>query len=76
MISKTFPFVLNKLISVKAAAMQSNYSLQYIRRLLRVGKLDGIIICQLWLIDKAAFEAYLKNVYETSNRRFGPKNNS
>jgi excisionase family DNA binding protein len=76
MISKTFSFVLNNLISVKAAATHSNYSQQYIRRLLRTGKMAGLKIGQLWLIDKTAYEAYLKNAYKTSDRRFGPKNNS
>lgn len=76
MVPKTFSVVLNNLISVKAAAMHSNYSQQYIRRLLRSGKLSGLKIGQLWLIDKTAYEAYLKNAYKTSDRHFGPKNNS
>ncbi len=76
MVSKTFPFVLTNLISVKAAAMHSNYSQQYIRRMLRTGKLVGLKIGQLWLIDKTAYETYLKNAYKISDRRFGPKNNN
>ena len=76
MVPKTFSVVLNNLISVKAAAMHSNYSQQYIRRLLRSGKLVGLKIGQLWLINKTAYEAYLKNACKTSDRRFGPKNNS
>ena len=76
MVSKTFSVVLNNLISVKAAAMHSNYSQQYIRRLLRTDKIAGLKIGQLWLIDKTAYEAYLKNANKTSDRRFGPKNNN
>ncbi len=76
MVSETFPFVLTNLISVKAAAMHSNYSQQYIRRMLRTGKLVGLKIGQLWLIDKTTFEAYLKNVCKTADRRYGPKNNN
>jgi excisionase family DNA binding protein len=76
MVSKTFSVVLNNLISVKAAAMHSNYSLQYIRRLLRTDKLTGLKIGQLWLIDKTAFEVYLKNACKSSDQRFGPKNYS
>ena len=75
MVSKTFSVVLNNLISVKAAAMHSNYSQQYIRRLLRTGKMAGLKIGQLWLIDKTDYEAYLKNACKTADRRFGPKNN-
>lgn len=70
------PIVLNNLISVKEAAECSGYSLQYVRRLLRTGKLTGLKIGQLWLIDNTAFEVYLKNDCKTSDQRFGPKNYS
>jgi hypothetical protein len=39
-------FVLNNHISVKAAALFSGYSLQYLRRMLRTGKLNGVKIGQ------------------------------
>jgi len=39
--SVVFPVVVNNHISVKVAAEFSGYSLQYLRRLLRYGKLDG-----------------------------------
>jgi excisionase family DNA binding protein len=54
--------VLNNLFSVKAAGDLSGYSLQYLRRLLRNGKLIGLKVGQLWLIELAAFEAYLESV--------------
>ena len=71
--NRTFPLVLNNLISIKVAAEYSGYSLQYIRRLLRTGKLSGLKVGQVWLIDKTAFEAYLEKVYQASDQRFGPK---
>jgi len=67
------PFVVNNHISVKVAADFSGYSLQYLRRLLRNGKLSGLKIGQVWLIDKATFEAYLEITRATTDRRFGPK---
>jgi excisionase family DNA binding protein len=73
-LSKTF--VLDNCISVKDAAEYNGYISHYKRRLLRLGKLAGLKLGQAWLIDKAAFEAYLKNACETSDRRFGTKNNS
>ena len=73
-LSKTF--ALDNCISVKIVAECSGYSSHYKRRLLRLGKLDGLKLGQTWLIDKAAFEAYLKKACETSDRRFGTKNNS
>jgi excisionase family DNA binding protein len=41
---------------VQAAASYSGYCLQYLRRLLRNGKLEGVKIGQLWLVDKGAFD--------------------
>jgi len=67
------PIVLNNHISVKAAAMYSGYSLQYLRRLLRSSKLLGLKVGQLWLIDKNTFDAYLENAQASHDARFGPK---
>ena len=68
-----FPLVVNNHISVKAAAEISGYSLQYIRRLLRLEKLAGLKLGQVWLIEKSAFEDYLENVTQAADRRFGSK---
>jgi len=65
--------IVNNHISVQAAAEFSGYSLQYLRRLLRCSKLAGLKIGQVWLIDKAAFEAYLEKVSMATDRRFGPQ---
>ncbi|MCB2160471.1 helix-turn-helix domain-containing protein [bacterium] len=67
------PVVVNNHISVKAAADLSGYSLQYLRRLLRNGKLEGFKIGQVWLIEKTIFEAYLKKAVQATDRRFGPQ---
>lgn len=71
--NQSSPFVVNNHISVEAAADFSGYSLQYLRRLLRSGKLEGLKIGQIWLIDKGAFDGYLESVNGASDRRFGPK---
>ena len=67
------PQVLDNHISVQVAASYSGYSLQYLRRLLRNGKLEGIKIGQLWLVDKGALDASLKQVRNATDQRFGPK---
>ena len=67
------PFVLNNYISVQVAGKYSAYSLQYLRRLLRNGKLEGIKIGQLWLVDKDSLDVCLKRVQNTADQRFGPK---
>ena len=65
--------VINNHISVQAAAEFSGYSMQYLRRLLRIGKLTGLKIGQVWLIEKSTFEAYLENATQATDRRFGPQ---
>ena len=67
------PQVLNNHISVQAAAGYSGYSLQYLRRLLRNGKLAGIKIGQLWLVDKGHLDVYIEVAQTATDQRFGPK---
>ena len=73
MSSQISPIVLNNLISVKTAAECSGYSLQYVRRLLRTGKLAGLKLGQVWLIQMESFEAYLANAESSKDHRFGAK---
>jgi excisionase family DNA binding protein len=72
-VSKVFPTVVNNHISVQTAAEFSGYSLQYLRRLLRCGRLVGLKIGQVWLIDKSAFESYLEKAAKATDQRFGPQ---
>ncbi len=67
------PIVFNNCISVKGAAFHSGYNVQYLRRLIRNGKLPGLKLGQTWLIDKYTFEAYLENANISKDKRFGPK---
>lgn len=73
MVSQSSHVVLCNIISVKEAANWSGYSLQYIRRLLRCGKLADLKIGQVWLIEKDAFDAYLQKAIRKKDRRFGSK---
>ena len=67
------PIVFNNCISVKGAAFHSGYNMQYLRRLLRDGRLSGMKLGQTWLIDKCTFEVYLENANLTQDKRFGPR---
>ncbi len=60
-------------LTVQAAADVTGYNIQYLRRLLRSGTLEGVKIGQMWLIDMEALAAYLDHVDTTSDRRCGPK---
>ena len=65
--------VLDQHISVKAAAECTGYSLQYLRRLLRNGNLEGTKIGQVWLIELASFDRYLRHRQMQRDRRCGPR---
>jgi len=65
--------VLEQHLSVKAAAETFGYNRQYLRRLLRAGRLQGTRIGQVWLIRLASLEDPLHRGYSTKDRRFGPQ---
>jgi excisionase family DNA binding protein len=67
------PFILDNHISVKAASLYTGYSSQYLRRLLRQTRLRGIKLGQIWFVDKAALDSYLKKATQTIDNRFGPQ---
>lgn len=73
MVSKTSPVILNNLISVKDAAENSGYSSQYLRRLLRLGKLKGLKLGQLWLIQFDSLNSYLAHALDIDDQRYSPK---
>ena len=72
-INQTPIFILNNHVSIKTAVLFSGYSSQYLRRLLRNGKLDGVKIGQLWLIDKFTLDTSLESSMNTGDGRYGPK---
>jgi excisionase family DNA binding protein len=65
--------VLEKHLSVRAAAEYSGYNEQYLRRLLRTGRLDGTRIGQVWLIKLASLEAHLLKGRLSRDQRYGPQ---
>ena len=67
------PQVLNNHISVQVAASYSGYSTQYLRRLLRTDRLEGIKIGQMWLVEKGVLDLYIEQAQDATDQRFGPK---
>ena len=65
--------LINQHITVQAAAAGTGYNIQYLRRMLRSGALEGVKIGQMWLIEMDALKTYLQNVETTSDRRRGPR---
>lgn len=64
--------LINRHITVQAAADVTGYNIQYLRRMLRSKMLEGIKIGQIWLIEMESLEAYLQRLETTSDRRCGP----
>jgi hypothetical protein len=54
LISKTTIYLCKQLLP------SSGYCFQYLRRLLRNGKLEGVMIGQTWLVKCEALDSYLK----------------
>ncbi|NOR83388.1 MAG: helix-turn-helix domain-containing protein [Ardenticatenales bacterium] len=65
--------VLEKHLSVAAAAEHVGYNEQYLRRLLRAGRLEGTKVGQVWLIRLSSLEEHLRNGQAVQDRRFGPQ---
>jgi hypothetical protein len=68
-------YILNNFISVSSASRLTGYSQQYLRRLLRFSKLQGIKIGQAWLIDLPSLECHLQKAHSNHDQRFGPRGN-
>ncbi len=80
MISINLPYIspkshtgilINGHLTAHVSADVTGYYIQYLRRLLRSGKLEGIKIGQIWLIEMQSLESFLQHVESTSGRRCG-----
>ena len=60
-------------ISVQAATEISGYNAQYLRRLLRAGKLIGVKVGQVWLVNLDSLQEYFGNALSSNDLRCGPK---
>lgn len=59
-------------ITTEEAAEQSGYHVNYIRRLMRQGKITGRKAGLMWWVERESLRAYLAKVEEAGLRRFGP----
>jgi len=60
-------------ISIQAATEVSGYNAQYLRWLLRAGKLHGVRVGQVWLIDLASLQEYFGSALSSNDLGYGPK---
>jgi len=59
-------------VTVQEATGISGYSAQYLRRLLRAGKLEGSRKGQTWRINQASLITYLYTAISSNDLRYGP----
>ena len=59
-------------ITTEEAAEQSGYHVNYIRRLMRQGKVTGRKAGLMWWIERDSLRDYLAKVKEAGSQRFGP----
>ena len=60
-------------ISVKEAAELSGYNEEYVRRLLRTGKLAGRKFASVWQVHHPSLKSYLEVSEESEDQRRSPR---
>ena len=65
--------MLEEHLSVKAAAEHYGYNEQYLRRLLRTGRFEGVKIGQVWLIRLDSLDEHRRKGQVARDRRCGPQ---
>jgi len=60
-------------ISIKSASINFGYCSQYLRRLLRENRLEGIKIGQMWFIHINSLSDYIDTSRSFNDLRFGPR---
>ena len=59
-------------LSVPEAAALSGYDADYIRKLIRGGKIEARKVVTVWMVDRASFLAYVEQAQHRGAKR-GPK---
>jgi excisionase family DNA binding protein len=59
----------DKWLTVNEAAEQSGYNAEYIRELIRQGKIQARKFSIVWMVDRESFLAYLQKVQALGNKR-------
>jgi hypothetical protein len=65
--------VIDNHVPIQTAAEISGYNAQYLRRLLRAGRLDGRKVGQIWLVNIDSLQEYFGRALCSEDVRWGPK---
>jgi len=60
-------------VTVKQAAEMSGYNEEYLRRLVRDGKIEAEMLGYMYLIRLSSLEAYMAEMQSRDDARTGPK---
>lgn len=63
-------------ITVNQAATLSGFHREYLRDLLRHGKIEGKKFGSAWMVSKASLTAYMQEAKDSGDNRRGPQNAS
>ncbi len=60
-------------LTVEEAAAQTGYSQQYLRRLIRTGKIEAVKVGSVFLIRAESLNSYIRNTQTPEDDRTGPR---
>jgi excisionase family DNA binding protein len=60
-------------LTTEQAAELSGYHTEYIRQIIKAGKIQAKKFGPVWQVDKQSLLAYLKEAREKGDKRWGPK---
>ena len=60
-------------LTTAEAAELSGYNLQYIRRLIRTGRIDSRRFGDVWQVNQRSLQEYLQAARESGDKRRGPQ---
>jgi excisionase family DNA binding protein len=59
--------------TIKEVSEKTGYNEEYLRRLIRQGKIEAIKVGQAYLIRKDSLEKYLAEIRDSEDARSGPR---
>lgn len=60
-------------LTVQEASQLSGYSVKYVRRLLRQGKIESRKFATIWQVSKSDLLAYVRESKKSEDKRRGPR---
>ena len=60
-------------ITIQDACQMTGYNAEYLRRLIRNGKVKARKVSIVWVVDQSSLREYVSQNQDTTDRRRGPK---